>query len=119
MDQFKLLSNIRVADDTNLIHDQVAPCVEGEDDGLGLRGAVESDQGAVSAVKLAECAIDMDPVDDNARIFNLQDECGQGVCALGDGGGTGNCGCGSGSGNSGGGWNDANARASTRVSSGT
>ena len=51
------LSVIRIRDQPILIHDQVASCVEGQNNGLGARGAIEADEGAVSVVELGVGAV--------------------------------------------------------------
>ena len=85
---------IRHGDQPVLGHDEVPLRVEREDDGLGARGAVEADQGTVAVVELGVGAVQGFAVQDDARVLELEDECREGVCALGDGGGWGEGGCG-------------------------
>lgn len=80
------LSVIRSPDEPVLIDDQVARRVEGQNDGLRVGRAVEADDGAVSVVELGVGAVDGDAVQDDAGVLELEDEGGQWVRALGDGG---------------------------------
>ena len=102
--QLHRLPVVRNGDQAVLIHDQVPLCVEREDDGLGARGAVETDQGTVAVVELGVGAVEGFAVYDDARVLELEDECWQWVCAFGDGGGFGEGGscCGWGFGGGGG-----------------
>ena len=109
------LSVIRGGDEAVLIHDQVLRCVEGEDDGLGARGAVEADDGTVAVVVLGVGSVQGDAVQDDARVFKLEDEGWEGACALGDGGGSGDSGGGGWGFGGGGGVGGADAGAGARV----
>ena len=119
MQELHRLPVVRNGDQSVLIHDQVPLRVEREDDGLGARGAVEADQGAVAVVELGVGAVYRFAVQDDARVFELEDECGEGVCACGDGGGLreGGGGCGWGF-DGGGGVRDADAGAGAGVAGG-
>ena len=84
------LSVIRIGDEAVfLVHDEVARGVEGQDDGVGAGGAVESEDGPVAVVELAVGAVEVDAVEDDARVLELEDEGGEGAGALGDGDGGG------------------------------
>lgn len=96
MQKFHRLSVIRIGNESVLVHDQVARRIEGENDGLGAGSTVEAEYGPVAVVELAVRSVEMDAVQDDARVFELEDKCGEGACALGDSGGLGECG--------GGGW---------------
>ena len=120
MQQLHRLPVIRHRDQPVLSHDQVPLRVEREDDGLGARGAVEADEGTVAVVELGVGAVERFAVEDDARVFELEDEGREGVCAFGDGGGGGDgdgCGCGWGVGG-GGGVGGADAGAGARVAGG-
>ena len=110
---------IRNGDQPVLVHDQIPLRVEREDDGLGARGAIEADQRTVAVVELCVGAVQGFAFQDDARVLELEDERGEGVCALGDGGGWGDDGCGCGWGCSrGGGVRRADAGASAGVAGG-
>ena len=84
MQQLHRLSVVGIPDESVLVHDQVARCVEGQNDGLGAGGAVEADEGTVSVVELGVGSVERNAVEDDAGVFELQDKGGEGACALGD-----------------------------------
>ncbi len=80
------LSVIRIANEPVLVHDQVARCVEGQNDGLGAGRAVEADDRAVAVVELGVGSVEVDAVEDDAGVLELEDKGRERVGALGDGG---------------------------------
>ena len=121
MQQLHRLPVVRRGDQAVLGHEQVPPRGEGEDEGLGARGVVEADEGAVAVVELGVGTVDRFAVEDDVRVFELEDEGREGVCAFGDGGGGGDdCGCGGDVGGGGGvGGADAGAGAGVAGGAGT
>lgn len=85
------LSVIRSGDEPVLVQDKVACCVEGQYDGLRAGRAIEANNGAVSVVELGVGSVYSDAVEDDARILELEDECGEWARALGDGGSLRDC----------------------------
>lgn len=86
MQEFHRLSVVRVSNESVLVHDQVAGRIEGQDNGLGARSAVEAEYGAITVIELAVRTIEVDAVQDDTGIFELEDECREWTCARGDSG---------------------------------